>query len=347
VALVDSGATENFMNLGYTKWLWLPIKRLAFESNLYNVDGTENKSRKLKYYMDLEVQTGAKQVKMRFFLTNLGEHKVILGYSWFAATQPRIDWKNGWIDKSQLPIILQTENSAKVTYLPQQINVPCPIHKDQYFLGKVTIGQAMKEELKGVPKEYKWHAKIFSEEESQRLPGHTMWDHAIELLPGAPTTLPGQLIPLTQEEIAEVQKFIKEHLGWGTIWPSWSPYVVNFFFVKKKDGKLWPVQDYQPVNKWTKKNQNVLPLIPSVIDQLAGCTLFTKFDIQYGGAITTYGLNLVTNGKQPFWPWKGCLNQQLCFLVSQILQPHFRWWWTLYSDVKYKKDGSPSLWMME
>jgi predicted aspartyl protease len=55
VALVDSGATENFMNLGYATWLWLPIKKLAFERNLYNMDGTENKSRKLKYYMDLEV----------------------------------------------------------------------------------------------------------------------------------------------------------------------------------------------------------------------------------------------------------------------------------------------------
>jgi hypothetical protein len=60
VALVDSGATENFMNLGYTKWLKLPIKKLAFERNLYNMDGTENKSRKLRYYTDLEVQTGTK-----------------------------------------------------------------------------------------------------------------------------------------------------------------------------------------------------------------------------------------------------------------------------------------------
>jgi hypothetical protein len=92
---------------------------------------------------------------MRFFLMDLGEHKAILGYSWFAAMQPKIDWKNGWIDKSQLPIILRTENSAKVTYLLQQVNVPWPIHKDQYFLGKVTIGQATKEELKGVPAEYK------------------------------------------------------------------------------------------------------------------------------------------------------------------------------------------------
>jgi hypothetical protein len=31
-----------------------------------------------------------------------------------------------------------------------------------------------------------------------------------------------------------------------------------------------------------KKNHNVSPLIPSVINHLAGCTLFTKFDIQWG-----------------------------------------------------------------
>jgi hypothetical protein len=58
VALVDSGATENFMNLQYAWWLCLPVKQLAYERNLFNVDGTENWSRKLKYYTNLEVQTG-------------------------------------------------------------------------------------------------------------------------------------------------------------------------------------------------------------------------------------------------------------------------------------------------
>jgi hypothetical protein len=118
VALVNSGATENFMSLGYTKWLRLPIKKMAFEWKLYNVDGMENKSGMLKYYTDLEVQTGIKCVWMRFFLMDLGEHKVILGYLWFTAMQPKINWKNGWIDESQLPIILCAENSAKANYLP-------------------------------------------------------------------------------------------------------------------------------------------------------------------------------------------------------------------------------------
>jgi hypothetical protein len=56
----------------------------------------------------------------------------------------------------------------------------------------------------------------------------------------------------------------------------------QLFLVNKKDGKLCPVQDYRPLNKYTKKNHNVFPLIPQVVDRLAGCTLFTKFNIHWG-----------------------------------------------------------------
>ena len=75
---------------------------------------------------------------------------------------------------------------------------------------------------------------------------------------------------------------MQEHLARGTIRISKSPYAANFFFVKKKDGKLCPVQDYCPLNKWTKKNKNVSPLINQIINHLSGCTLFTTVDIQWG-----------------------------------------------------------------
>ncbi len=29
---------------------------------------------------------------MRYFLTDLGDHKIILGYPWFVTAQPKIDW---------------------------------------------------------------------------------------------------------------------------------------------------------------------------------------------------------------------------------------------------------------
>ena len=92
----------------------------------------------------------------------------------------------------------------------------------------------------------------------------------------------------------ELAKFIKEHETRGTICPSKSPYAAAFFFIKKKNGKLRPVQDYRPVNEWTIKNRYPLPLIPQQIDRLRGCTLITVVDI-------LWGYNTVRIRKQDRW----------------------------------------------
>ncbi len=282
ISLLDSEATENFLNLDYTRWLNLPIKWLPFPRKLFNVDGTENKAGQLQFYTDLAIWTRPTTTTMRFFLTQLGEHKAILGYPWFTAIQPRIDWKRGWINHTQLPIVFKAPDATKARFTPRSINKPQPTRIEQILLCKATIGTAQETDPTKIPKEYSKHSKVFSKEQSQRLPKHTIWDHAIELLPGAPSTMPGCLLPLNQKEIQEVHNFIQEHLKRGTICESWSPYAANFFFVKKKDRKLWPVQDYWPIKKWTKHNQNISPLIPQVINRLRGCTLFTKVDVCWG-----------------------------------------------------------------
>ena len=137
MALIDSGATENFMNLDYARWLKLPIKELRQHCPLFNVNGMENKSGALCYYTDLQFKTGTQTTNQRFYLSDLGDHKAIFGYPWFAAFQPRVDWKRGWIDMSQLPIILSAPNAAKATYTPRTKNIPQPIRKvtDQYLEG--------------------------------------------------------------------------------------------------------------------------------------------------------------------------------------------------------------------
>ena len=124
IALVDSGATENFMNLTYAKWLCLPIKKMTTPRKLFNVDGTENKSGELQHYVDLQMKTGTHITTLRFFLSDLGEHKAILGYPWFVAVQPRIDWKWGWINHTQLPIILWADNTKKAIFVPRNRNLP-------------------------------------------------------------------------------------------------------------------------------------------------------------------------------------------------------------------------------
>ena len=141
------------------------------------------------------------------------------------------------------------------------------------------VKQLPPSELDKIPKQYCQYSKVFSEEVSHKFPPSCIWDHAIELKPGAPASLPGKLIPLSQPELIELCKFIKEHLDRGTIHPSKSLYTASFFFIKKKDGKLRPIQDYHPINNWTIKNKYPLPLIPQLVDQLRGCSLYTKFDI--------------------------------------------------------------------
>jgi len=116
IVLLDSGVTENFMSLPYTKYLHLLIKTLQEPRRLFNVDGTQNWAGELKYYINLSTRTGTKKVNLWYFLMDLGNHKVILGYPWFATAQPKIDWAQGWINHSQLPIVLWAPDAAMARF---------------------------------------------------------------------------------------------------------------------------------------------------------------------------------------------------------------------------------------
>jgi len=202
--------------------------------------------------VDLQVQTGTKCTNMRFFLTDLGHHRVILGYPWFAANQPKIDWAHGWIDTVQLPLILCDAKAKRPQFNPSTCSLPNPVNSETLYIGRITImsqiarqttSSTLVEEhdrpnLTPIPAEYRRHHKVFSEEATQRFPESCVWDHTIELKPGAPSTLPGKIYALLQLELQELQKFVKEHLAKGYIHPSKSPYAVPFFFIKKKDRKL-------------------------------------------------------------------------------------------------------------
>jgi hypothetical protein len=112
------------MSLEYTKWAGLPISTMPRPRNLFNVNSTLNKLGSLKHYTDLTVQTRMHCVQMRFFLSNLGVNKIILGYPWFAAFHPKVDWARGWIDVTNLPIVTRTDDAAQIWFLLRR-DTPC------------------------------------------------------------------------------------------------------------------------------------------------------------------------------------------------------------------------------
>jgi hypothetical protein len=60
--------------------------------------------------------------------------------------------------------------------------------------------------------------------------------------------------PLSDEETQALDEFLEENLKTGRLRESKSLWASPFFFVKKKDGRLHPVQDYHQLNALTKKN---------------------------------------------------------------------------------------------
>jgi len=85
---------------------------------------------------------------------------------------------------------------------------------------------------------------------------------------------------LTEQQ--EVRDFIDDQLKKGYIRPTKSPQTSLVFFISKKDGKKWIVQDYRYLNKGMIKNNYLLPLIPELIDCIGNAKVFTKLDLQWG-----------------------------------------------------------------
>ena len=101
-----------------------PTTELPKLRSVYNVDGTANKEGMITHYMELTMQTGPHKQTYRFYLTNLGNTNIILGYPWFTAKQPKIDWAKGWLSLAQLPLIIQTKDAhkAKISRAAQKPN---------------------------------------------------------------------------------------------------------------------------------------------------------------------------------------------------------------------------------
>jgi len=134
-ALLDLEATENFIDHATVARLQLGTKKLNLQRPVYNVDGTMNRHRTITHACDLMVKQGNKKIQQRFYVSNLGKDRFILGYPWFWAFNPDIDWvearlkgpgikmetirhevmekARGYVQKLKAQIV-----AAKIKYLP-------------------------------------------------------------------------------------------------------------------------------------------------------------------------------------------------------------------------------------
>jgi hypothetical protein len=129
-----------------------------------------------------------------------------------------------------------------------------------------------------IPEDLHDFLDVFDDNKANQFPESNVWNHKIDIKEGFELKS-FKIYNLTLEEQKELDKFLDENLEKEYIWLSQLPQASPFFFVKKKDGRLRPCQDYRYLNDWMVKNAYPLPLISEIIDQLKGAKYFSKFDV--------------------------------------------------------------------
>ncbi|KAF8761149.1 hypothetical protein RHS01_00326 [Rhizoctonia solani] len=136
------------------------------------------------------------------------------------------------------------------------------------------------EPLEGVPSKYHKYAKVFGEEEFNKLPPHRHYDIGIELTEEGPLNSP--LYSMTDAKSATLKDWLRDKLKAGKIRPSKSSISSPVMFVPKKDGSRQLVVDYRRLNNRTKKNVYPLPRPDDLMAQLRGAKVFSKLDLRWG-----------------------------------------------------------------
>ena len=103
-ALLDCGATHNFIDPRTIKTLAMGTNPLKQPLAVHNVDGTINRGGTITQYCNLWVRQGKHVEKLGFYVANLGRDRLILGYPWFTKFNPNFNWKDNILEGEEVEI---------------------------------------------------------------------------------------------------------------------------------------------------------------------------------------------------------------------------------------------------
>jgi hypothetical protein len=206
-ALVDSGATDNFISPTLVKQCRIHTRTLEEPRTIRNVDGTKNTNGEADTVVLLEIKYKGNFTAQMFFVIDLGDDCMLLGMPFLAATNPEIDWTKGifpgdiqaatpgavikgaiiaatrdaqeWTPHSRSKPLTYSEPAEGYDHYksPIFLNVE---PEDYAFIQRTTKATALAAEAadktkctrqEQVPMEYHKYGKVFSEKASHRFPG--------------------------------------------------------------------------------------------------------------------------------------------------------------------------------
>ena len=285
---MDSGCDIPILSKSFVWKHKIPTIARADPKHISDAAGRPIEGAGERYSMPLIMRIGHHQEELAWEVGPLEEG--VDGYlpvGWLELHNPDIDWASGklrWrsehckkhclpIDlKQQVKLILDLLQEAKVwDYPDEETRIAAAAWHDEEG-GNVA-------EL--LPERYREWADVFSEEKIHKLPEHSQFDHEIRIIPGAKPPF-GPLYQLSEFELQELRRYLKEGLESGKMRRSQSPAASPVLFTPKPDGSLRMCVDYRALNNMTEKDATPLPLMDELRERLGKAKVFTKIDLKTG-----------------------------------------------------------------
>jgi hypothetical protein len=165
------------------------------------VDGTINQAGKTTTGVELTLKLNRKPCDHLFFVTDIGEDNIILGYPFFKSFNLTIDWEKGQLSGEVVAITKGEEIlSPRIAKTIMATQLAVQAKEDKKTWDQI------------IPEQYHWYGEVFQEDALERFPGPRKWDHAIDLKPDAPTSLDCHVYPLSPAEKQAQKEFITTNL---------------------------------------------------------------------------------------------------------------------------------------
>ena len=182
VALVDTGATANFIHPAVVKKLGLPTIPRKRKLKVIHVKGGRVGivDRQVKCYMRIRDREGHSHREIiTFDVVPVGRHQVILGLPWFRTHKPYFHWDD-------LTMEFISPYCKDQCLLERGLGINC-ITTEELEILEVKTEELDSNWKKIVPKEYHDFADVFDIRKARKLPPlRGEWDFKIDLIKGAP-----------------------------------------------------------------------------------------------------------------------------------------------------------------
>ena len=111
--LLDSGATEMFMDRQMTARHRFKLQKLERPIAIRNVDSTNNSGGAIMHQVECNVFYKSHMERMRMDVCDLGKTEVILGMLWLAAHNLEINWETGEVKMMRCPPLCGGKSQKK------------------------------------------------------------------------------------------------------------------------------------------------------------------------------------------------------------------------------------------